>query len=112
VVDDNVDAVTSVAALLNLSGHRVASALNGRDALRLAVEDPPDTVLLDLGLPGMDGYEVARRIRAMPLFASTRLIAMTGYGQEEDKRATKAAGFDGHLVKPVEYADLLKAIEG
>jgi signal transduction histidine kinase len=112
VVDDNVDAVTSVAALLNLSGHRVASALNGRDALRLAVEDPPDTVLLDLGLPGMDGFEVARRIRAMPLFAATRLIAMTGYGQEEDKRATKAAGFDGHLVKPVEYADLLKAIEG
>ena len=60
----------------------------------------------------MDGYEVARRMRALPVLASTRLIAMTGYGQEEDRRATGEAGFDGHLVKPVEYPDLLKAIEG
>jgi len=112
VVDDNVDAVTSLATLLTLSGHRVVSAHNGRDALRQAADDPPDTILLDLGLPGMDGYEVARRLRALPALASTRLIAMTGYGQEEDRRATGEAGFDGHLVKPVEYADLLKAIEG
>jgi PAS domain S-box-containing protein len=111
VVDDNVDAVTSLAALLGLSGHRVVSAHSGPDALRLAAADPPDTVLLDLGLPGMDGFEVARRLRKMPMLASTRLVAMTGYGQEEDRRATEEAGFDAHLVKPVEYSDLLKAIE-
>jgi CheY-like chemotaxis protein len=111
VVDDNIDAVTSLAALLGLSGHRVVSAHSGPDALRLAAEDPPDTVLLDLGLPGMDGFEVARRMRKMPVLASTRLVAMTGYGQQEDRRATEEAGFDAHLVKPVEYSALLKAIE-
>jgi len=110
VVDDNVDAVASLAALLNLSGHHVRSAHDGREALRLAADDPPDIVLLDLGLPGMDGYEVARRLRAMPALAATRLFAMTGYGRQKDRRATGAAGFDGHLVKPVEYADLLEVI--
>ncbi|HEX6363760.1 MAG TPA: PAS domain S-box protein, partial [Albitalea sp.] len=110
VVDDNVDAVESLAALLNLSGHHVVAAHEGRDALRLAADDPPDLVLLDLGLPGMDGYEVARRLRALPGLETTRLVAMTGYGQEEHKRATGRAGFDAHLVKPVEYGALLREL--
>ena len=93
-----------------MSGHDVSAAHDGPEALRMAASDPPDAVLLDLGLPGMDGYEVARRLRAMPSLAATRLIAMTGYGQDQHKRATSEAGFDEHLVKPVEVADLLRAI--
>ncbi len=110
VVDDNADAASSLATLLQMSGHSVATAHDGHEALRLAAAHPPDTVLLDLGLPGMDGYEVARRMREMPALEATRLIAMTGYGQGTHKRATGEAGFDDHLVKPVEYGALLKAI--
>ncbi|MFL6662845.1 MAG: PAS domain S-box protein [Rhizobacter sp.] len=98
VVDDNVDGTASLVALLQMSGHDVSAAHDGPEALRMAASDPPDAVLLDLGLPGMDGYEVARRLRAMPSLAATRLIAMTGYGQDQHKRATTEAGFDEHLV--------------
>ena len=112
VVDDNADAASSLAALLQMSGHSVATAHDGAEALRLARDDPPDTALLDLGLPGMDGYEVARRMRELPGLAATRLIAMTGYGHEAHRRESDKVGFDDHLVKPVEYSDLLRAIEG
>ncbi len=111
VVDDNVDAATSLASLLELSGHRSSVAHEGIAALQIAQRDPPDVVLLDLGLPGMNGYEIARRLREMPRLAKTRLVAMTGYGREDDKRATREAGFDAHLVKPVEIDVLLETIE-
>lgn len=110
VVDDNVDAATSLAMLLRMSGHSVSLAHDGNTALRLAQTDPPDTVLLDLGLPGITGFDVARRMRGMPALAHTRLIAMTGYGRDDDKRATTEAGFHLHLVKPVSLEDVLNAI--
>ncbi len=110
VVDDNEDAATSLATLLEMSGHEVLVAHDGPDALRIATANPPDAVLLDLGLPRMDGYQVARRIRALPHLAHTRLIAVTGYGHDDDKRAAREAGFNAHLVKPVDFAELLRVI--
>jgi PAS domain S-box-containing protein len=110
VVDDNEDAAVSLAELLRLSGHQVAVAHDGPDALRLAGDLPPDIVLLDLGLPGMDGYEVARHLRAQPALRDTRLVALSGYGQESDKRATAQAGFEAHLVKPVALDELMRLL--
>jgi PAS domain S-box-containing protein len=112
VVDDNVDAATSLASLLELSGHRAVVAHDGAAALQTALHELPEVVLLDLGLPGMNGYEIARRLRELPQLAQTRLVAMTGYGREDDKLATRAAGIDAHLVKPVEIDAVLDAIEG
>ena len=110
VVDDNEDAAISLATLLEMSGHDVNIAHDGPSALVVAAANPPDAVLLDLGLPDMDGYQVARRMGAMPELANTRLIAVTGYGHDDDKRAARAAGFTVHLVKPVEFDDVLRAI--
>jgi two-component system CheB/CheR fusion protein len=104
VVDDNKDTVDSLAMLLRLGGHEVATADSGPGALETALSETPDVVLLDLGLPGFDGYEVARRIREKtdkPL-----LIAMTGYGQKEDRERSKETGFQYHLVKPVDPVKL------
>jgi signal transduction histidine kinase len=106
VVDDNTDAAESLAVLLRLEGHEVAVAHNGTDALALATRSTPTVVLLDIGLPGMDGYEVCRRLRDEGL-ASARIIAMTGYGQERDRRRSAEAGFDAHTVKPVAIDDLM-----
>jgi CheY-like chemotaxis protein len=113
VVDDNRDAAQSLAALLRLDGHRVALAYDGRQALEAAAETAPKVVLLDLGLPELDGLEVARRLRADPRFEPQRtvLVAMSGYAQAADREATAAAGFDAHLAKPVELADVYRAIE-
>jgi two-component system CheB/CheR fusion protein len=102
VVDDNVDAAESVAMILRLSGHEVRLAYNGPDALQAAEESQPEAVLLDVGLPGMSGYEVARRLRQDPRFREALLIAMTGYGQDADRRRSLEAGFDQHMVKPVD----------
>ncbi|MEO8506302.1 MAG: PAS domain S-box protein [Betaproteobacteria bacterium] len=110
VVDDNEDAANSLAALLRMLGHEVLVVHDGPDALISAVTNPPDTVLLDLGLPKMNGYEVARRLRALPHLADARLVAVTGYGQEDDRRAAREAGFNFHLVKPVEFDELLRVI--
>jgi CheY-like chemotaxis protein/nitrogen-specific signal transduction histidine kinase len=112
VVDDNIDAARSLAALLEMSGHTLSVAHSGADALHQVTVDVPDIVLLDIGLPGMNGYEVARRLRELPGMAQCRLIAITGYGQESDKRSAAAAGFDAHLVKPVDYALLVEILEG
>jgi CheY-like chemotaxis protein len=101
VVDDNVDAADSAAMLLRLSGHEVRVAYSGPTALDAAVEYQPNVVLLDIGLPEMDGYEVARRLRQHPQLKNVQLVAMTGYGQEEDRHRSRAAGFNAHLVKPV-----------
>ncbi len=111
VVDDNEDAAASLAALLRMSGYQVFMAPDGREALRQASAHPPDVILLDIGLPDLDGCEVARRLRMTPGLERTRLVAMTGYAQEEHRRATQEAGFDAHLVKPVDPDELVKAIE-
>jgi CheY-like chemotaxis protein len=109
VVDDHADTVESMAMLLRLLGHEVRVALDGRQAIEIARVFRPDTVLLDLGLPGMSGFEVARRLREEDACKAALLIAVTGYGQEEDRRRTREAGFDAHLLKPAD-PDTLKAL--
>jgi signal transduction histidine kinase/DNA-binding response OmpR family regulator len=111
VVDDNADVAETTSMLLALSGHQVRSARDGPQALACAEEFEPEVVLLDIGLPQMDGYEVARRLRALPQTQSALLIALTGYGQQGDRARGKAAGFDGHLLKPVDARALGRMIE-
>jgi two-component system CheB/CheR fusion protein len=103
VVDDNVDSAVTLARLLGLVGHEVKAAHDGPGALEAAAAFRPDVMLVDLGMPGMSGFEVAGRIRAHPELAETRLIALTGWGQPEDRVRTRQAGFDRHLVKPVDF---------
>jgi signal transduction histidine kinase/CheY-like chemotaxis protein len=110
VVDDNVDAAESLALILGYGGHEIRTAHGGRDAIRIAQEMRPDVMILDLGMPDMDGYAVARVIRSDPHLAHTRLIALSGYGQPEDLRRTATAGFDAHLIKPVEQAALERVL--
>ena len=102
VVDDNQDAADSLAMLLRLQGHEVRVAYSGLAALEMTKTYTPDVVFLDIGMPGMDGYEVARRMRQQPGLEKTVLAALTGWGQQEDRRRTAEAGFDHHLVKPPE----------
>ncbi|HSD53268.1 MAG TPA: response regulator [Burkholderiales bacterium] len=109
VVDDNRDSAESLAALLGALGHEAHQAHDGRQALELARRLAPDLVLLDIGMPGMSGHEVARRLRADPSLRETALIALTGYGTDDDRRASREAGFDGHLVKPIDF-DALERI--
>jgi PAS domain S-box-containing protein len=106
VVEDHHDAADSLRMLLELLGHRVAVAYNGPEGVRRAREWRPDVVLCDIGLPGLDGYGVAGELRHDPTTAGARLIALTGYGQEEDRRRARQAGFDHHLTKPVDPAVL------
>jgi signal transduction histidine kinase/ActR/RegA family two-component response regulator len=101
IVDDNIDAARAFAEVAALWKHDVRIASNGAAALELAKSYHPDIVLLDIGLPGMSGYQVARQLRREPEFAKTTLVAVTGYGQEEDRRRSREAGFNHHLVKPV-----------
>jgi PAS domain S-box-containing protein len=102
VVDDNLDAAESLAMLLQLQGQEVKVASDGPAALEAAREFQPEVLFLDIGMPGMDGYEVARRLRRQPGMEKVVLIALTGWGQEEDRRRSREAGFDRHVVKPVE----------
>ncbi len=108
VVDDNRDAADSLALLLQLGGHDTRTEYSGADALRVAAAFRPELVFCDLGMPGMNGHEVARSLRAQPHTASAILVALTGWGSEEDRRRTRLAGFDHHLVKPV----ALEMLEG
>jgi two-component system CheB/CheR fusion protein len=101
VVDDNVDAAETLAMLLTLVGHEVHVAHDGPTALKMAPALRPEVILLDIGMPRMDGYEAARHLRQMPLMEKAVLIALTGYGQEDDRRRAWDAGFDHHLTKPV-----------
>jgi two-component system CheB/CheR fusion protein len=101
-VDDNVDAADSLALLLRMDGHDVRVAHDGSAALAAVEDDPPDLVFLDIGMPVMNGYDVAQRLRQRPGLEHLLLVAMTGWGQEEDRRRSQQAGFDHHLVKPVE----------
>jgi CheY-like chemotaxis protein len=109
-VDDNQDAMESLAMLLGFWGHDVLTADDGTSAVDLALRRHPDVVLLDIGLPGIDGYEVARRILAQEGEARPVLVAMTGYGQAEDRQRAREAGFGLHLVKPVEPDALQRAL--
>jgi signal transduction histidine kinase/CheY-like chemotaxis protein len=102
VVDDNIDAAETLRMLLEMNGHEVRCAHEGAQAIELAMAFRPDVALLDIGLPRMDGFELARRLRARPEMRDTRLIALTGYGQAEDRSRALAAGFDDHLTKPVD----------
>ena len=101
VVDDNADGAESLAKFLSLFGHEVRLAHDGEAALAAAAEFQPDTILLDIGLPDMEGYEVCRRIRSQPWGERLAVIALTGWGDQEAQRRSKEAGFDRHLVKPV-----------
>ena len=107
VVDDNKDSADSLALLLELTGHEVFTAHDGYSALDAAEQHRPDVVLLDIGLPALNGYDVCRRIREQPWGHTMVLIALTGWGQDEDRRRSQEAGFDGHLVKPVDHTRLL-----
>jgi CheY-like chemotaxis protein len=110
IVDDNEDAANSLATLLQLSGHETASVYTAADALRRASDFRPDVVLLDIGLPGMDGYEVAQQMRELPGLRDIHLVAVTGYGRSDDRQRAREAGFDEHLVKPVEFAILERTL--
>jgi len=110
VVDDNVDTAQSMALLLRLKGHRVEVAHDGPAALETARSFEPEIVLLDIGLPGLDGYEVARRLREEARLSHALLVALTGYGQEEDRRRARYAGFDYHFTKPVDPTVLYRLI--
>jgi len=109
VIDDNLDAADSLAILLRLRGHEVFVAHDGTQALQLAESRTPSLVLMDLGLPEMDGYQLCREFRQRG-WGEMRIVAMTGYGQERDRIRVQAAGFDAHAVKPVEFAELAKLL--
>ena len=112
IVDDNHDARESLRALLAADGHAVEVAADGLAALDMLRAHPADVALIDIGLPGIDGYEVARRLRASPATSGMTLVAITGYGQDADRQRALAAGFDAHLVKPLGYAELVEALQG
>ena len=111
VVDDNLDAAEMLGEALRHEGHEVREAYDGLQALVAAAQFQPQLVLLDLGLPGMDGFEIARRLRADPQFGETlKIVALTGYGQEQDRRRTAEVGIDRHLVKPVSLDAILEVL--
>ena len=110
VVDDHPHILQTLSRLLRICGFEVMTASDGRVALEIAAEFRPRFVLLDIGLPIWDGYEVARRLRAEAGLESTTLIAVTAYGAEEDRQRSREAGFDGHLVKPIAPGELLELL--
>jgi CheY-like chemotaxis protein len=110
VVDDNRDSAESLAMVLRLVGNDVRTAYDARQALNLAANYRPGLMLLDIGLPGMDGYELAMQLRSEPWASHTKLVALTGYAREEDRRRAEAAGFDHHLAKPVDFDALYKLV--
>src|SRR5262249_6901807 len=112
VVDDNADAARSQAMLFELEGHEVRSAYDGPQAMGLAASLRRDIALLDIGVPSLDGYGVARWIRSQPWGAAIELVAVTGWGQEQDRRRTHQAGFNAHLVKPVAPEVVLQLLAG
>ncbi len=111
IVDDDANSSESMAMLLELSGHAVRTATDGPGALAVAEEFAPQAVILDVGLPVMDGYEVARRLRASEACRRSLIIALTGYGGDADRAAALAAGFDDHLLKPVDPGAIASRLE-
>jgi CheY-like chemotaxis protein len=113
IVDDNADAAHTLSLLVrNLGDNEVRTAGSGSEGLELAYDFKPDIVLLDLKMPGMDGYEVARRLRQQPGGAAMRIVALTGWGQDDHKRRTKEAGFERHLTKPADRAAIAAVLAG
>ncbi|MGH8298568.1 MAG: hybrid sensor histidine kinase/response regulator [Steroidobacteraceae bacterium] len=112
IVDDNADAANSLAMLLGLHGHETRVAFSGQEALERIESFQPDVVLLDIGLPETNGYALAARLRSLPKLQGVRLVALTGYGQAEDQLRALAAGFDAHVVKPVDLSALERALAG
>ena len=110
IVDDNVDGAESLALLLRFAGHTIEVAHDGQEALTVAEQFRPDVMLLDIGLPGLNGYEVCQRIRRGPWGKAMTIVALTGWGQEEDRRRSTEAGFDTHLVKPVDPPSLMQLL--
>jgi len=112
VVDDNVDGATSLQLYLEMLGHQVRIAHTGLEALEYAHSEMPQVIFLDIGLPGMNGYEVARFIRAMPTGVAPRIFAVTGWGSDNDKKLSAEAGCDAHLIKPVDLQEIEKLLAG
>jgi CheY-like chemotaxis protein len=110
VVDDNADLVQMLATVLEAAGHDVRKALDGRSAISVALSYRPHVVLLDLGMPGMDGVEVAAELRRHPELGKLRLVALTGWGQAHDRQRTEDAGFDLHLTKPTDPEHLQEVL--
>jgi signal transduction histidine kinase/PAS domain-containing protein/ActR/RegA family two-component response regulator len=111
VVDDNIDSADSLAMLLRVTGHEAVTAHDGVEALAVAERVQPEVIFLDIGMPRLNGYEAARRIREAPWGRDMLLVAMTGWGKDEDRRRSREAGFDAHLVKPADCNELLKLME-
>jgi CheY-like chemotaxis protein len=110
VVDDNVDTVTTLALLVTESGHDVRTAYDGPAVLEAALDYRPNVVLLDIGLPGLNGFEIAKRLRQHPALQNTVLVAMTGYGGVSDLQRSFEAGFDHHLIKPGDFGKILQIL--
>jgi CheY-like chemotaxis protein len=110
IVDDNADAADMLSMYLGSVGHQLHVAYDGQRGLALVEEAAPDVLLLDIGLPDIDGYQLAQRFRALPQTAHATMIALTGYGQESDRERSIAAGFDHHLTKPIDVAALLRLL--
>lgn len=112
IVDDNVDSAESLATLVGLWNHQVRTAYDGAAALEVAASFLPEIVVLDIGLPGMNGYELASQLHSRPEFGSPLLVALTGYGQEDDRQRSHAAGFSYHLTKPADLEALQRVLDG
>lgn len=106
VADDNVDSAQSLSLMLQTLGHETRTSTNGVQALGIAHEFRPDVMILDIGMPGLDGHDLARRIRSEPWGKDILLVAASGWGQTEDKQLSREAGFDLHLVKPIDLQTL------
>jgi CheY-like chemotaxis protein len=111
IVEDNDDVAETTAAMLSMAGHTLRCARDGAHGLQLAQEFEPEVVLLDVGLPQLDGYQVARRLRQLPQACDALLIALTGYGMPSDRERGRDAGFDHHLLKPADPGELMALIE-
>ncbi len=112
VADDNVDAADAMAMFVETLGVEVRTVYEGLETVSVVEAFRPDLVLLDIAMPGLDGHEIARKIRGEDWGEEVMLVALTGWGREEDKRRTREAGFDGHLVKPVDFDGLERLIAG
>jgi CheY-like chemotaxis protein len=110
IVDDNADSATSLKMLAESWGHDVAAASDGPSALALAADFKPEYALIDIGLPGMDGYELARQLRKDARYGKPYLVALTGYGREQDRESARTAGFDEHMIKPANLDSLARML--
>ena len=111
IVDDNADSADSLGRLLERMGHEAVTAYDGQSALERARTYPADVIFLDLGMPGLDGFEVCRRLREQPATKQASIVALTGWGREEDRERTRDAGFDSHMLKPVDEATLARVLD-